>query len=51
LENTPSQGVISADVIWGKNMKRGRVKGGKFKRKRKIGERKRMKGERKRMKW
>jgi hypothetical protein len=27
----------SADVIWGKNMKRGREKGGKCKRKRKKG--------------
>jgi hypothetical protein len=38
---------ISADVIWGKNMKRGRETGGKCKRKRKKEERKRKKGERK----
>jgi hypothetical protein len=44
----PQGGKISADVIWGKkNMKRGREKGGKCKRKRKKGERKRKKGERK----
>ncbi len=44
------RGKISADVIWGKNMKRGREKGGKCKRKRKKEERKRKKGERKRKK-
>jgi hypothetical protein len=33
-------GGISAYVIWGKNMKRRREKGGKCKRKRKKGERK-----------
>jgi hypothetical protein len=38
---------ISADVIWGENMKRGRETGGKCKRKRKKVERKRTKGERK----
>jgi hypothetical protein len=50
LENTPPQGrgqIISADVIWGKNIKRRREKGGKCKRKRKKGERKRKNGERK----
>jgi hypothetical protein len=31
---------ISADVIWGENMKRGRETGGKCKRKRTKGERK-----------
>jgi hypothetical protein len=49
LENTPppwGRG-ISADVIWGKNMKWRREKGGKCERKRKKGERKRKKGERK----
>jgi hypothetical protein len=34
LKNTPPRGEISAGVIWGENMKRGREKGGKFKRKR-----------------
>jgi hypothetical protein len=34
---------ISADVIWKKNMRRGKEKGGKCKRKRKKGERKRRK--------
>ncbi len=34
LENTPPRGgEISADVIWGKNMKRQKEKGGKSKRK------------------
>jgi hypothetical protein len=48
LENTPSLGgKISADVIWGKKMKRPREKGGKYRRKRNKGERKRKKGERK----
>jgi hypothetical protein len=50
LENTPplgGGGGIPADVIWGKNMKRRREKGGKCKRKRKKRERKRKKGERK----
>jgi hypothetical protein len=48
LENTPPpRGGISANVIWGKNMKRVREKGGKCKRKRKKEERKRKKGERK----
>jgi hypothetical protein len=51
LENIPPLGgggeKISADVIWGKNMKRRREKGGKCKRKRKKGKRKRKKGERK----
>jgi hypothetical protein len=51
LENTslPPWGgeKISADVIWGKNMKREREKGGKCKRKRQKEERKRNKGERK----
>jgi hypothetical protein len=37
----PRGGGISADVIWGKNMKRVRKKGGKCKRKMKKGERKR----------
>jgi hypothetical protein len=48
LENTPPPRgeKISANVIWGKNMKRGRDKGGKCKRKRKKGERNRKKGER-----
>ncbi len=47
LENTPPWGgEISADVIWGKNMKRRREKEGKCKRKRKKGKRKRKKGER-----
>jgi hypothetical protein len=43
LENTLSLrgGGISANVIWGKNMKRRREKRGKCKRKRKKGERKR----------
>jgi hypothetical protein len=36
--------------FWGKNMKRQREKGGKYKRNRKKGERKRKKGERKRKK-
>jgi hypothetical protein len=48
LENPPPSGEkkISAYVIWGKkNMKRGREKGGKCKRKRKKEERKRKKGE------
>ncbi len=37
MDNTPPSppGGASADVIWGKNMKRGREKGGKCKRKRK----------------
>jgi hypothetical protein len=46
----PGKEKISADVIWGKNMKRQREKrekGGKCKRKRKKRERKRKKGERK----
>jgi hypothetical protein len=47
LENTPGGGGISANVIWGKNMKRVREKGGKCKRKWKKEERKRKKGERK----
>ncbi len=47
FEKYPPGGGISADVIWGKNMKRGREKGGKCNRKRKKGERKRKKGERK----
>jgi hypothetical protein len=46
LENTP-EGGISANVIWGKNMKSRREKGGKCKRKRKKGERKRKKGDKK----
>jgi hypothetical protein len=33
LENTPTPGGISADVIWGKNMKRRREKGVRCKRK------------------
>jgi hypothetical protein len=37
---------ISADVIWGTNMKSGREKGGKYSRNRNKGE-ERMKGERK----
>jgi hypothetical protein len=37
-------GGISADVIWGKNMKRRRGKRGKYERKRKKGERIRRKG-------
>jgi hypothetical protein len=45
LENTPLwEGEMSVDVIWGKNMKRGREKGGKCKRKRKKGKRKGKKG-------
>jgi hypothetical protein len=42
LEIPPSLGGggISADVIWGKNMKCRREKGGKCKRKKKKGERK-----------
>jgi hypothetical protein len=41
LENTPpGEGGISADVIWGKNMKRRREKEEKYNRKRKKGERK-----------
>jgi hypothetical protein len=40
LDHTPLGGGISADVIWGKNMKRGREKGGKCKRKRKKGKQK-----------
>jgi hypothetical protein len=48
LENTtspppPPWGVISADIIWGKNMTRGREKGGKCKGKQKKRERKRKK--------
>jgi hypothetical protein len=48
LENStlPGQG-ISADVIWGKKMKRGREKAGKCKRERKKRERKRKKGKEK----
>jgi hypothetical protein len=45
LENTPLGGGISADVIWGKNMKRRREKRGKCKKRKK--EEKRKKGERK----
>jgi hypothetical protein len=37
---SPPRGGISADVIWGKNIKRQREKGGKCKRKRKTGEEK-----------
>jgi hypothetical protein len=33
LENTPHRGKISADVIWGKNMKRRREKGENIKEK------------------
>jgi hypothetical protein len=44
LENTPPPGEISVNVIWGENMKRGREKGGKCKRKVKKGERKRENG-------
>jgi hypothetical protein len=40
-------GQISANVICGKNTKRGRERGGKFKRKRKKGEIKSKKGEEK----
>jgi hypothetical protein len=47
LENVPPLGEISANVIWGKNMKRGREKGGKCKKNRKKGKRKRKKRERK----
>jgi hypothetical protein len=43
----PPGGGISDNVIWGKNMKRPREKGRKYRRKRKKGERKRKKGERK----
>jgi hypothetical protein len=45
LKNTPppQRGGISADVIWGKNMKRGREKRAKCKRKRKKGEIKQVK--------
>jgi hypothetical protein len=41
LENAPSfwGGGITGNVIWGKNMKRGREKGGKCNTKRKKGER------------
>jgi hypothetical protein len=47
----PPAGGISAYVIWGKNMKSGREKGGKHTRKRKKGGRKIKKGERKGRKW
>jgi hypothetical protein len=41
FDNTPPLGGISADVIfWGKNMKRGREKGGKIKEKEGRGKRK-----------
>jgi hypothetical protein len=40
----PPSGEIIADVIWGKNIKNGREKGGKCKRIRKNRERKRKKG-------
>jgi hypothetical protein len=40
----PRGGIISANVICGKNMKRRREKGGKCKRKKKKGERKGRKG-------
>jgi hypothetical protein len=40
LPPPPGWGEISANVIWGKNMKRRREKEGKYKRKRKKGERK-----------
>jgi hypothetical protein len=46
----PGGGGISADVIWGKNMKRRRENGGKCKRKRKKGERKQKKIEENRRK-
>jgi hypothetical protein len=36
-KSPPQRKNESADVIWGKNMKRGREKGGKCKRKRKKG--------------
>ncbi len=46
LENTPPPGGggISADVIWGKNMKRGREKGGNVKEKGRKGKEKGRKG-------
>jgi hypothetical protein len=49
LENTylPGGGGISAGVIWRKNMKRGREKGGKCKRNRKKGKKKGRKGKKK----
>jgi hypothetical protein len=47
----PPDGGISAYVIWGKNMKSGREKGGKCTRKRKKGERKIKKWDRKGRKW
>jgi hypothetical protein len=48
LENTPPQGGEYQPMSFGgKNMKRGREKGGKCKRKRQKGERKKKKGERK----
>jgi hypothetical protein len=37
----PPEGEISADVIWGENMRWGREKGGKCKRKGRTGESKR----------
>jgi hypothetical protein len=40
----PTPRGVSANVIWEKNIKRGREKGGKCKRKRKKGERIREKG-------
>jgi hypothetical protein len=46
IGKSPSPREILADVICGKNMKRGRAKGGKCKRKRKKREVKRKKGER-----
>jgi hypothetical protein len=52
LENTPPlppRG-ISVDVIWGKNMKWGREKGGKYKRKSKRKE-KGIEREKKKRKW
>jgi hypothetical protein len=47
LPPTPG-GEISADVIWRKNMKRGREKGGNVKEKGRKGKQKRKKGETKR---
>jgi hypothetical protein len=38
-------GGISADVIWGNEYEKAKIKRGKYKRKRKKGERKRNKGE------
>ncbi len=44
MKNTLPPGGISADVIWGKNMKRQREKEGKCKRKRRKGKEKGKRG-------